>query len=213
VEANIHRLCVFNLDHYELGPDRRSIVPLEELARSFGTSFEAIDASTIVLSPDSLLALLGDVSHYNLSLFHVPDSWPTSVIEDAVIAMTEPPREASNLLQFPESKLYLNSHDDCYLQIECREESLPASQLGVLLQQYAEALLKLPVMQPDLSLCRTILELSQTLCSTAKLCKLGAQETLVGLSKDRWIPNGSPEPRVDITLSVDSTNSRWSLVG
>jgi hypothetical protein len=212
VEASILRLCVFSLDHYELSRDGCTVVPLVELARSHGLSSEVIDASTIVLSTASLLALVGDVSHYNLYLFHVPDSWSSSAIEDAVLAITDTSGGTCTLSKLPESRFYLSSHDDCYVHIECCEESLPAAQLGALLQQYAEALLGHPVARPDISLCRSLLELSLTLSSTERLCSPAAPERRIGLSKDSWTPNRASELRADIALSVDPTYSRWNLV-
>lgn len=93
---------------------------IEGLAANAAIPFSAIDSKTIVLAKEYLLPLLSTFSHYSLSLFDIRNGWSESQIISQVLACREHDWRSQDavLAKLPESQLFLDGHDDCYLTIE-----------------------------------------------------------------------------------------------
>ena len=212
--TDFRRLCVFGVDHFEFVPETNALVSLRDVAREGDLQFEAVDADTLVLDLDALKKLLDRIAHYNLSLFDVPDAWSLIDVEEAVLVLREPSSDYRILDALPDSDLYINSHDDCYLYAECRTESLVADQLATLLQEYAQAVGDRPVPCPPASLCRSIWARSLTLSSSAQLCSSNSLELILGFSAEpRRTLADFGELQTDFRLILEVDGPRWKLDG
>ncbi|MCU0225629.1 MAG: hypothetical protein MUF27_16510 [Acidobacteria bacterium] len=115
---------------------------LAETAASLDLDLRAISPEVIVLPTTDLGRLAEDTCNYNFSAIDWDDPDMTA-IRRAVerLGRDDSPGGRCPLAGLPRSRVYLNSHDDCYLSVEWREPRAVRAHLGRLLAEYAVALL------------------------------------------------------------------------
>ena len=90
---------------------------------------DALDADLIVISTSSLRKLLSGLTHYNLTIFDVPKDCPKNAILSN--AVKERAQEAQGvwddelLVELSGARVYFQSHDDCYLHVQCYDLEFP----------------------------------------------------------------------------------------
>jgi hypothetical protein len=116
---------------------------IAQLAAQAALPFTAIDTATILLKKVNLYPLLSTIAHYNLCLFDLADGWDEAQVIGQVLAYREHDwRGAEPLLpKMPGSRLYLTSHDDCYLTVESYSPLVSRAILIRTLQIFAGAFL------------------------------------------------------------------------
>jgi hypothetical protein len=104
--------------------------------------FRAIGPEVIVFPTMDLGRFAEDTCNYNFSAIDWDDPDMTA-IRRAVERLDREgsPADRCKLADLPRSRVYLNSHDDCYLSVEWREPRAMRAHLGRLLAEYAIALL------------------------------------------------------------------------
>ncbi len=210
-------LVVFGVSQASsLDPVTDEPMALTDLAAAVGLPHIAIDSRTIILESRSLAALLETFSHYELSCFDVRAGWR----EDAIIAAVLAFREASEppaLATLPGSRLFLMSHDDCYVTAVAANAAWAADLFGRTLQGYALALWPQrcgrdnDVVAPPRALfdsvragrpAVTILE-QHTLASDHGL-RIGVSRVAFSFKEDRAYA-------VDCWIDYDAATGRWSV--
>ena len=102
----------------------------------------AIGPEVIVLPTADLGRLAERIDQYNLSAIDW-DDLDLAAIRRAVewLERDDHPEDRCRLADLPHSRVYLKSHDDCYLSVEWRDAQAVRAYLGRLLAEYAVALL------------------------------------------------------------------------
>lgn len=116
-----NNLVIFGVDQAsQFDKFTKKEISIEGLASNAKVPFSAIDSETIVLSKEYSLPLLSTFGHYNLSLFDIVNDWNESQVISQVLAYRAYDWRSQEVVlpKLPESRLFLSSHDDCYLTIE-----------------------------------------------------------------------------------------------
>ena len=130
-------LCVFGCSI--TFPEDRT---LAETAAALDLDLHAIGPEVIVLPTADLGRLAERIDQYNLSAIDW-DDLDLAAIRRAVewLERDDHPEDRCRLADLPHSRVYLKSHDDCYLSVEWRDAQAVRAYLGRLLAEYAVALL------------------------------------------------------------------------
>jgi hypothetical protein len=93
---------------------------LSQEATRRGIEQSAVDADTAIFAVDNLAALLGDLRHYDLTAFDLSAEFTMDDVIASVIGYLDHrlDKEGSILRWLDKSRVFLHSHDDCYLHLE-----------------------------------------------------------------------------------------------
>ncbi len=121
-------LVVFDIDHYWSDEVKGfpHISAFSRFAKSQEIEFIEYDEETIGFEKKFLTKLLTDFSHYNFNFFDSTTA-PSfeQVYEDYFICKSHDWKIDKKLLpKLNSSKLYVSSHDDCYLYLETKDINL-----------------------------------------------------------------------------------------
>ncbi|HUR28341.1 MAG TPA: hypothetical protein VM509_09140, partial [Planctomycetota bacterium] len=139
-------LCVFDVGHTEADADRRRLLDLAEIARKAGIAPTELDVGTVMIKTQELPALLSAFPHYEMCLLDFPD-WidPDAAYEAVIAAAVEAGNRSGVVLgRARDSTLFIHSNDDCYLEVEAREQSRVLEYFARLLQEFVSARFGLP---------------------------------------------------------------------
>jgi hypothetical protein len=140
----LEQLVLFGVDQVSLF-DETNDTPcsLKQITAAANIPFTAVDDDTIVLAKTSLGSLLSTFNHFGLFAFDLPAAWREADVINQVIACKEQywQTETFILPQLPASRLFIASHDDCYLTVQTRTPELIQRLFARTLSIYAETLL------------------------------------------------------------------------
>jgi hypothetical protein len=130
-------LVVFGVSHYEDGTTLSGIAEARDVAH------RAVDTETIVIAGGDLAHLLSAFDHYNFHTFDLPARWTEDDVIERVLNYHEFKwgRTRPLLPHLPHSRFFLDSHDDCNLYLESRDDLLLKRVFERALQMYVGTVL------------------------------------------------------------------------
>ena len=136
-------IVVFNIAHSTEDLKTGEMVVLSELAASFEVDFRAVDTETIVISGETLEALLKEIDHYDFHAFDIPKNYTDEGILAGVSNRLKHKLSKTNPLlpQLPNSNFFLYSHDDCSLHLDSYDVRFLIQIFERVLQIYAGTVL------------------------------------------------------------------------
>jgi hypothetical protein len=197
----------------------KKAMSLEGLASTSNVLFSAIDSETIVLPKEYLLPLLSIFSHYNLSLFDIGKGWNESQVISQVLTCHEHDwrSQDSILSKLPESRLFLHSHDDCYLTIETYDSHITKDVFIRALQLYSGTLLakklNFSYVIPDFpkDLIDTFWKDDFSLTIIERTTKLENDYLKLGVSRQAYSFREKRKYTPDFWIWFDVQNQKWSI--
>ena len=126
--------------------DSHHTLRLGEFVERTNIESNALDADLIVIPANNLRQLLSGIDHYNLSMFDVPKDHPEKMILSN--AEKEKAQESQGLwddellAELSGAKIYLQSHDDCYLHLQSYDLEFPKDVFKRALQIYVGTVLR-----------------------------------------------------------------------
>lgn len=138
VDVTQPNLLLFGLDRSDYIQNEAGdfiVRPIEDALRDIVEPLANEDGELILRSVD-LPRVFGDMETYNAHIVDLPstevdiaDLWCTGLGHDF--------RSGPVLPEYPTSRLFVDSHDDCYVYVESREPELPLRMIARLLSTFA----------------------------------------------------------------------------
>jgi hypothetical protein len=140
----LEHLILFNIEQSSQF-DEKELRPytLEQVAASANIPCSAIDSESIVLAKNNLRPLLCTFSHNNLMAMDIGSQWNENEVIQYIITCREHnwSADAFILPKLPSARLFISSHDDCYLTIQTDKTILVQEIFTRMLQIYSGAIL------------------------------------------------------------------------
>jgi hypothetical protein len=143
--AALDRVVVFDVGQASVFNEQTQMpLTIEALAADAGVECHPLDSTAIVLHKRDLFRLLDGFSHYEFLLFDVGPDWREEQLISQVLVCREHDwgSAAPVLSALSHSRLFLASHDDCYLTLQAAEAGLPQWVMARTLQIYAGTVLR-----------------------------------------------------------------------
>lgn len=122
------------------------LLRLCEVLERMNVQSDALDADLIVISANNLRKLLSSLRHYNLSIFDVPQDYPTyKILSNAAKERAQETQglwDDELLAELSGARVYIQSHDDCYLHHQSYDLKFPKEVFRRALQIYAGTVLR-----------------------------------------------------------------------
>lgn len=215
-----NNLVIFGVDQaFQFDKFTNKEISIKGLASNAEIPFSAIDSETIVLSKEYLLPLLATFDHYNLSLFDIKSDWNESLVISQVLADLEHDWRSQDavLPKLPESRLFLNSHDDCYLTIESYSPEVSKDVFVRALQIYTGTVLAKKIKySSELSdfprdLINTFWKDDFGLTILEKITELKNDSLKLGVSKQPYNFNEKVKYTPEFWILYEVKNQKWLM--
>jgi hypothetical protein len=136
-------IAVFDVSHHTYDEETNREIPLAKTAVAEEVESRVVDLDTILIPGSALTELLLEFAHYNLHILDMPkdpsdDSVVVSVLKYHEYKWSETDRLLHRL---PDSRVFLDSHDDCYLYLESRDLRFLKKAFSRMLQIYVGTVL------------------------------------------------------------------------
>ena len=145
IEKNsLENLVIFDVGQvYVIDNYTNKAISIVGLATDANIPFSAIDSETIVLRKDNLLNLLSTFEYYNLCLFDIGNDWTEILVIKQILAYREHDWQSHGVIlaKLPASRIFLESHDDCFLTIEAYSQNFSKNVFSRMLQIYCGTIL------------------------------------------------------------------------
>jgi hypothetical protein len=192
-------------------------LPLSRTAEELGVPARVIDEETIVVPSVLLFKLLCGFSHYELNLFDLPADWTEEQVIRQVLEVQGDDGQGALLARLPASRVFLSSHDDCYLTLESTSEVVPREVFAHTLHSFACALLDdLSATQMDaVELAPDLIEslwgdgfglhlLRENVDLVNGVLRMGASKAAYDF--------GNPQPStLDMWITYDPSTRKWAV--
>jgi hypothetical protein len=136
-------IAVFDVSHHTYDLETNREMPLANTVNVEKVECRTVDVDTVLIQGSALSELLVDFSHYNLHILDMPKDPPDDLVIVSVLKCQEYQwGETDRLLyELPDSRVFLDSHDDCYLYLESRDLRLLKKAFSRMLQIYVGTVL------------------------------------------------------------------------
>jgi hypothetical protein len=135
-------IAVFDVSHYTYDQETNREIPLANMVEIEKVECRNVDQDTVLIKGSALGELLMDFGHYDLHILDMPKDPPDDLVVVSVLKYHEYQRGETYLLQeLPDSRVFLDSHDDCYLYLESRDLRFLKKAFSRMLQIYVGTVL------------------------------------------------------------------------
>ncbi len=218
IEFALPQLVLFDVDQASvIDPTTWQALSLREVAREAAIECQAVDNTAIVLEADRLRPLLDNFSHYELSLFDVPQNWREEDVIGQVLQSRDGQVAKPLLPDLVSSTLFLTCHDDCYLNLEAHDAALLKRVMARTLQIYAGTVLyeelhiEQEIADVPIELLETLLAADGNLTILRSDTQLNDATLRIGASRRAFVFGDSAEYPVEIVISYAYDGGHWSL--
>ncbi len=126
--------AVFDVDlHSYCGSHQHS---LEEVLEELEVSHDRLRPNCVTLSKSGLEKLIGEVGHYNFHMIDLPTGLGADDIAEMRPILKDHDQREAMLPKVHGSRVFLDTHDDCYLYVESRDVDLLYGVFARLMQIY-----------------------------------------------------------------------------